>query len=305
MTSKDIIKIIPNPKKIFTSNTLNITFPINDNVFNYDHKGTYIASCSSYANDNCKAYNAFNWKEYTVLKSYWQCDYKGNKQIFNYKPYVTDSYNNSNVWYINSSYVGGGDKSNKWETTINNNQLIFGEWIQIQIPNPIKLYLYSYSIITPKSDIKGISTFPTKIMVLGSNDGKKWKYVDHKNINVYNSDITEKTFDINSINPYCYYRLVILEMPPGNKVIRIINWKLNFTTFLKINPEAFTNYQYSNNKLKYLNYKNSEPIDNKEITYNNISIDKIDENDDNDNFFPIIIISFLAISLIFYYNKNN
>jgi hypothetical protein len=77
-------------------------------------------------------------------------------------------------------------------------------------------------------------------MVVGSNDvlpDKKWHYIDLQNIkNRINTKLQKPiVFNVNSTKSYSYYRLIIMEMPPNNSVIRINQWTLNFLPYLSIN----------------------------------------------------------------------
>ena len=195
-----IIKVIPIPNNTFTSNIITIYNPIKDNIYDYDHTGTYKIKCSSYAN-NYPPYNAFN----KLNNTYWQC---GNNNDTFYSDtckitsYSTNPYKNVRVnnGYENSSYQGGNATKHATNVgTIGQNK-IYGEWIQIQIPKASKLYLRDYSILTPVPT-PGNSTFPTKFMVVGSNDQTTWEYIDLQNKN--NVDTTFQkpiVFNVNSTN---------------------------------------------------------------------------------------------------------
>jgi hypothetical protein len=359
MNSKNIIKVIPIPNNNFVSNAINITTPINDNNFDFTHTGNYEISCSSYANNDTQAYNAFN----SLNDKYWQCNFNGNKDKRT-PPYIAYSkhpYTNSNNNSINSSYQGGGSTNTTWVTKIKYKRYptyenIYGEWIQIKLPekkpedNPI--YLYNYSILTPKPSNR-INTFPTRFMVVGSNDDdneKNWEYIDQQNLYPLDTSVQRPIiFNINSPYSYSYFRLIIIEMPAKNSVVRINQWALNFLAYSTINKEAFSNlnqrriemedsqvsnvnfhghnleyakwdvpFQFFddlnlqkndtyyndppfNNNLKYLSYNTSNPLINKEES--NSPFEK-NKNLNNDIIIPIICLSILAISIIFYNKKN-
>jgi hypothetical protein len=312
MNSKNIIKVVPIPNNNFTKNEITITNPINDNKFDFTHKGTYIVSSSSYANNDTQVYNAFN----SLSNKYWQSNYNGNKD------YSKDPYTNSINNLINSSFFGIGNNTitNIEYSNVkdgNNKPIrktINGEWIQIKIPDNFSndIYLYSYSILTPKPTDR-VKTFPTRFMVVGSNDGKIWEYIDNQNLYPIDTSVQRPiVFNINSPFKYSYYRLIIIEMPPKNRVVRISQWALNFLPYSAINKEAFSNlntltnnthYDDSvfNNNLKYLSYNTSNPVINKEE--NNLPIES-SNGLKNDIVLPIICLSVLAISIIFYNKKN-
>jgi hypothetical protein len=286
-----IIKVIPIPNNTFTSNSITISNPIKDNIFDYDHTGTYKIKCSSYSN-NHEPYNAFN----KLNNKYWQSGYKNDSfysQTCNITTYSMNSYTNAKI--DNSSYKDGLNSNNKLVTKVGINQQndIYGEWIQIQIPNGEKLYLNDYSILTP-IPLNNISTFPIKFMVVGSNNETTWEYIDLKNITKHIDTTFQKpiTFNVNSTNSYSYYRLIIMEMPPNNSVIRINQWALNFLPYLSINKEAFTNYT---------NYNISTPLEIEKNHSLDVKTEYIYNN--NNGILPIICTSILAISILFYYKK--
>lgn len=289
----DIIKVIPIPNNTFTSNSITIDNPINDNKFDYNHIGTYNIKCSSYT-DNYQPYNAFN----KLNNKYWQCGYKNNtfySQTCTITTYSNNPYT-SNI-FDNSSYQGG--TNSKWETSvgISGQNKIYGEWIQIKLPNVEKLYLHNYSILTPIPTPNN-STFPTKFMVVGSNNETTWEYIDLQNIKKRVDTKLQRPiiFNVNSTKSYSYYRLIIMEMPPNNSVVRINQWALNFLPYLSINTEAFANYNYTN-------YNTSTPLDIENI---DSSFDKTNyiNNTNYNDLLPLICTSILAISILFYYKKN-
>jgi hypothetical protein len=327
---------VPIPTRVFSSNSLTIDKKTNDNIkknlkqnkiddSNYDFEGTYRVSCSSNTKGN-EPFNVFNSKN-----QYWQCDYRGNKNVSGYTPYTTDPYSNSNYPNINSTYQGGGNNSNYWRTTIYNEKKIVpisGEWIQIQLPK--RVYLNKYRISTPSPN-KGIYTFPTKFMILGSNDGKSWSYVDYHNIDTTNQTMKQSynTFEIVTTNRYSYYRLIIMEMPPGNSVVRITSWSLYYSTstmYSNLMKENFTNLYsstFSDKITNYSNYEISKPlelyklktqIDNTDYSfemYNDMNdnfakkyhsnIDTMENIFQKEQFIPLIFVSILAISIVFHY----
>lgn len=298
-----IIKVVPIPNNDFSSNSITITNPIKDNIYGYDHTGTYVVKCSSYTN-NFQPYNVFNnFDKSNINGIFWQ---SGSKDGIFYSDtcdpnsYSVDPYNNvrSNNGSENTSYQGGN--AEKWVTNvgIDRQNKIYGEWIQIQIPKADKLYLHDYRILTPRP-VSNILTFPTKFMVVGSNDETIWEYIDLQNKNnVDTRDQTPIVFNINSTNSYSYYRLIIMEMPLGNSVIRINHWALNFLPYLSVNKEAFTNYTNYNTSMPLemtpFRISNSKNISPKSINHEHI---------DNITILPIICTSILAISILFYY-KN-
>jgi hypothetical protein len=324
-----IIKVIPIPKYNINSNNFNVTQPIYDNSFNYNHTGNYSITSSSYYK-NFKPYNAFN-KVGLNNSIPWVCDSSNSNTITtNYTPYSQPPYYNSNNSEINCSYQGGGNKNGKlknyWETIIKggkdlSNSTIAGEWIQIKIPTlrneSNTIYLYNYSILTP-IPTNGIYTFPTKFMIVGSKDGETWNYVDQRNLSIIDTTNQEPIkFNINSIESYSYFRLIIIEMPPQNYFVSISNWQLNFVPILKYNPETFTNmntnydyFHFTSNKMvenNHSTYAISKPLENEQNEQNKKIEEHIFFNDNqlhNENIITPFLIFILAISLFFYYKNK-
>jgi hypothetical protein len=151
-------------------------------------------------------------------------------------------------------------------------------------------------------------------MIAGSNDGYGWEYIDEQYLYPIDTMVQIPTvFNINSPSKYSYYRLIIMEMPPKNRVVRISQWALNFLPYSTINNEAFSNlytrindnyYDGSlfDNKLKYLPYNTSNQVINKDEI--NLQFESCNSSK-NDIMLPIFCLSVLAISIIFYNKKNN
>jgi hypothetical protein len=150
-------------------------------------------------------------------------------------------------------------------------------------------------------------------MVVGSNNGNDWEYIDQQKLYPIDTSVQRPIiFNVNSPYSYSYYRLIIIEMPPKNSVVRISQWGLNFLAYSTINKEAFSNlhtltnnnhyddYVFNNN-LKYLSYNTSKPVINKEESKSPFEKNK---NSNNDIIIPLIFLSILAISFIFYNKKN-
>ena len=303
----------------FKSNKLSVSTPIMDNSLNYTHVGNYIVSASSYASDETAPYNAFN----IISTKYWQTDFSGNANFEKLTvpaaysvPYSQDPFSNSNI--SNSSYQGGGADENTWKTNVGSNP-ISGEWIQIQIPSETPFFLYKYSILTP-IPVGGILTFPTKIMVVGSNDGKAWELVDQQNIKepIDTSNQKPVEFNINVMKRYTYFRLVISEMPKQNGVFRLHQWALYGTITQDVNRDTFTNMDIGPNFIPfstdtfrpYIDYKASIPLDDSNPNKKNeeyvlqTDINKKASNIGSDIVLPGILFTILAISFIIYSNKK-
>jgi hypothetical protein len=236
-----LIKILPLPngKNLTDTHTTVNDLSCNTDLPESCINGTYEATSSSYSNgqknisNNTKAFNAFN-----ANPLLWQCDYFNNsnydKNTFPNSKYTQNPYTGASP----SSYQGGGQINNTYSTTITNNDTqtnIKGEWLQIKLP--YKIYLSQYSILTPTS--KKINTFPKKFLVVGSNDGKTWNYIDQRNLQTVPTEYKLITYKTASSDKYSYFRLIISEMDDGNTNVAIQLWKLVGTFFLSVNKEPF------------------------------------------------------------------
>lgn len=180
-TSANPIQIVPfpggslNPRNIqFTANSLENKYDIYDSPDidqQYPHTGIFVASSSSTMNDDdssCRAFNAFN-----TGGSGWKSSNIGASSIKNYD--LTSNVVNTDsvpaygdVRFGQSSYhkIGSGSGSASASVTkvfagANNNgsagslsttfssTYIYGEWLQIQIPDPVYLYKYSIKVRPP------------------------------------------------------------------------------------------------------------------------------------------------------------
>jgi len=313
----NIINVIPIPNYNINSNNFTITEPIYDNIFNYYHTGNYSITSSSYYN-NFQAFNAFNKSSNVNIP--WVCNFKSDNTNYSQDPYY-----NADDPTVNCSYQGGGNNNNNgnyWKTNINDGKNagseIAGEWIQIQIPtirNTINtIYLFNYSILTPKPS-DGIFTFPTKFMLVGSNDGTIWDYIDQQNLSIIDTTNQKpQVFNINSINSYSYFRLIILELPPQRGYVSISNWSLNFVPNMRFNIDAFTTMNANSHTYDYYNfsrYSLSKQLENENENEDkdkeNINIEQqvlFDNNYQQQNIITPFLIFILAISVIFYYKKN-
>jgi len=221
---KNEFYIIPLPEKYskkINSNTSTVSGVDNKNILLYFPNGKYIFTASSTANANTSPYMAFDGD----LTTFWQCDVNGNTDTTvtkSYNTYKSDPYKLGYYLDDTSPYVGGGDSTITWSTTINGID-IEGEWLQLQIP--YAAYVHQYSIYTPIS-----SSYPYLFTVVGSTDGINWNYIDQQNEAVSYFDDTNQinvmTFNVNSTDKYSYFRLIITEISKYTSFIKISNWSI-------------------------------------------------------------------------------
>lgn len=203
------------------SNSSKVTGVDNRNIPLYFPNGTYLFSASSTANINTAPYMAFD----NNFSSYWQCDFAGNGDntvTRSYNDYKTNPYALDNYVDNTAPYVGGGDKTNKWSTKVNGVD-VHGEWLQLQIP--FAAYVHQYSIYTPIG-----SSWPFMFVMVGSNDGLTWSYVDQQNevTSYYDNgkNANVMTYNVNSVEKFSFLRLVATELSRSTPFIQICGWNI-------------------------------------------------------------------------------
>ena len=256
--SLDPIQIIPFPddKKI-TKNVFTINTPFyrsNDIVKEYNFKGDYKITSSSNPND---AYKAF------TKDGIWISDnsYKTTQYTSSY--YIGSNNNKTTVKQENivlpgaSNNYGSTDIKGEWlQISFPADKPIYLFRYSILVPDPDSnspVYpgvrdvdeIYTYPKPLPPNK-KYTSQFPKSFTVVGSNDDKNWYYIDQHTF-VEPPDITYSdnnraslnnmqgvtinkdksiSFELNSINRYTFYRLIITELFPGINQASIKTWGL-------------------------------------------------------------------------------
>jgi hypothetical protein len=313
MSSNIPLLILPLPDGTqFKSDTLEISKPIydkNDVKKHYNHIGKYIVTSSSFPDKNHLPYNVFNNDNSTWKSNYTGNDFrfKGSTQSYKQDPYT-------NLTIGPSVYQGGG-LPETFYVTIVENMPYNGEWLQVQIPEgEYPIYLFRYTISTPKRK-DGISSFPKTFLLVGSVDGSTWEYIDmHTLALTQKKNVTEMTFDINSLNYYYYYRFIFVDFFPECSIVEIN--KISMYGFLDQTPnlnavrEGFDNY---NHPVNYSDFKISnqlnefiKPSTNQLLIGSNnyeSDIKVLDINDvsgkENMNNYISVILTILASSLIY------
>jgi len=284
----------------------------------YNHIGEYTISCSTY-DPNYKPENAFNksnrgWRSNnnltgnsniitTVTKNSANNTYSSPNPVVNSTNYFNPHFGPS---YFNATSASTNVTNTNIIGNISNNT-ITGEWLQIQLPQPI--YLFKYIIIVPSPKLTEndnlkdflntfndnsikipdqphyssyysqdqktghyVSYIPKIFTIVGSNDGVKWYYVDQQNFvtppdlsysylksnpnfkksyNIKTNDTTsEITCNVNSVEHYTYFRLIVNEMFPGNQQVRINEWDIYaFVDIITSNAESLKDISHNNFKL--------------------------------------------------------
>jgi hypothetical protein len=304
--NEEPLLLVPMPDgTTFKSNTLSINSPIYDTADVkqiYTHKGDYVVTSSSYADDSHIPANVFNND-----KSTWKSNYKDNN--FDFKclipKYSKDPYSNANKGP--SIYQGGGLPENYFITMVNNNSYK-GEWIQIRLPNDneaFPMYLFRYTIETPARE-EGETNLPKTFLLVGSVDGNKWEYIDMRTLPLDQQPTNNsKTYDVNVLSYYYYYRFIFIDFFPKNSVAEISNIRLYGYTELTPNKnairEGFTNIT-NDYKLSYSQFNLSKQLDEfiKPEPHNIVKVVDINHASNKDNtIYMSIFLTILASSIIY------
>ena len=223
------LNVVSNVNMLHTSNTASIKlnsnvvveFPRSKKLIKYprvamtqnDESGTsdYVASASA-TNPTRDPYRAFD----NVLYSSW------HEPVYQVNPYPN----------LDGAYTGGSG-------TVYNTNGYQGEYLQIQLPEKIKLYNYSISN-RAATGIEGRQ--PKDAKIFASNDGTTW-------IDIHTHSDGGETYDINGETRsfqlysntetyYKYYRLVVNSIIQGgtSDTANISQWKLFGTP--EYDPEA-------------------------------------------------------------------
>jgi hypothetical protein len=201
---------------IFTNNNLTINSETGNNSYK---NGNYIVSVSSANTINNDGYNLFRNQTITSWMS--NSLYEPQTGIYKGRTYT--------------GYAGGS--------------ILFGEYVQIQLPFNLKLT--SYTLLNA---LNSSSKYPQTFYILGSVDGFTWYLLDNKNLNNYPIDSTLLTNNVNS-NIFCsYFRLVITKLKGGDansNYINLLQWNIygiysNNTYTLIVDQTKNYNLQLSN-----------------------------------------------------------
>lgn len=209
----------------FIDNTLTI---------NKDKKSIgFTASSSSFFSDAFKPFQALNGT--TDNNIFWQTNTypnPNNPEPTITRPKVPNPYTQPPYISSDGSYQGGGRNNGFYFSTNihnanGNNSISNGEWIQIQLPSPILLTLYS--ILAPSQKDK-LNFFPQQFTLAGSQDGITWNFIDYQNINNNDYDCKDRkpiSFTVSNTKSYSYFRLIVNKMPNNNTIVRINQFNLS------------------------------------------------------------------------------
>ena len=276
--SLDPIRIIPFPDRTgIASNNFNITTPFynqNDTYNEYNFKGTYSITSSSNQKD---AYKAF------TKSGIWKSDDKYKVTEYTSSYYTGSSKTTVKQEVINipsaTNNYGTTDIVGEWlQISLPADKPVYLFRYTITVPDPITTgqasyptdrnpdESYTYPIPLPPRK-KYTSQFPKSFTVVGSTDGKEWFYIDQRtfveppDLDLSNSDKERNklndrhaitfnsdgsiSFELNSVNRYTFFRLIITELFPGNSKACITTWGL-YGFVQNISPNIKTLESFSN-----------------------------------------------------------
>jgi hypothetical protein len=179
---------------IFAKNKLSISNETGNNSFK---NGDYLISSSSIGNTNNDAYNVFR------------------KQL------VTSWISENNTY---ESITGNYIKKTVYTGVVGGNML-FGEWVQIQLPYNLKIT--SSNILNSFPNL--ISKCPQIFHIAGSIDGFTWYLLSSQNFQTMSEEKTPLSFNISTNSSFSYYRLIISKLRGGDNNstnINLLQWNI-------------------------------------------------------------------------------
>jgi hypothetical protein len=146
------------------------------------------------------------------------------------------------------------------QTTLTNNSVIKGEWIDVTIPNTITVNRYRLLPGRRDDNSEQLTPFPKDFYLLGSNDTNKWEIIDsHFDYTpTYSDNNTPITFDINNKKKYTHIRLVIAGLNPA------------YTDFKGLGAVSLSIFHLSGNRCYSINKSSCETFQSY-INNNNMS----------------------------------
>jgi len=134
-------------------------------------------------------------------------------------PSLAFNNNFTDFWTCGPGYYSNGVYQVNTTTTVDGVSRV-GEWLQLQLPNPISLTSYSLY----QNSVRG----PKDFFVAGSNNGSTWELVDSET-NVTGWTTAAKSFTTTNTKRFSYYRLIINSCN-GDNYASITEWNLYDST---------------------------------------------------------------------------
>jgi len=238
----------------FSTSSVTITGQTGANIL---RNGTYDVSASSYFS-TYREWVPFNTASDTY--PFWHSQFKYENSVYDQYPYSPNP---------DGIYEGGG-AGFFWTTNVfvsGTLTTISGEWIQIKLPNKLKLSSYTinlgHNVSWNKWNMRGYRKFT----LAGSNDGSTWYSVDRQTITSAGTE-TFKTFSVSSANSYYYFRVIIEAVyvseatAPYRGIAHMGQLTLN---------GDFSIYTTNNNNISSINNENSVTLYNDPIRGNSFN----------------------------------
>lgn len=125
-----------------------------------------------------------------------------------YKIFDSSDLENEGSWHSNNSYNVVTGIYNGDTVTLVDDEPVYGEWVQLQLPEPIKLFVY---ILVGRVQIGyqlEFSRRPSSFVMAGSNDGSIWTRVDQRQNFYYDTAKTTFVVENKNVGAFKYYRLI-------------------------------------------------------------------------------------------------
>lgn len=152
-------------------------------------------------------------------------------------PYSAFDNNTSTFWgelvtYNSSGVYTGGIGTAVTNLVTNTTTSYTGEWIQIQVPNP--LTLNSFSLMGRQDQSLYTWRTPNTFYIAGSNDGSTWQLVHSTSGAQYTLAMQYFTCNCSNNNKYRYFRIIVNKIgnngpggdPSGGNFLDIAAWDL-------------------------------------------------------------------------------
>ena len=168
-------------------------------------------------------------------------------------PYSAFDNNTSTYWGELNTYNTSGAYTGGLTTTVINlitgiSTSYSGEWVQLQVPNPVTLN--SFSLMGRQDGSLFTWRTPNTFYVAGSNDNSTWQLVHSTSGAQFTSAMQYFTCNANNINKYKYFRIIVNKIGnvdgngPGGPTIDITAWDL-YTQMNTVNANVIAVPPYS------------------------------------------------------------
>jgi len=182
-----------------------------------------------------------------------------------YDNYIVNTFDNilleNNYWYSEFTYQTNTGVYIGLVSTQVGNQTILGEWVQLELPYPIKLTSYFISALFFPN-----STAPNSWTLVGSNNGTDWTTIDTQ-YNISLSILNSSFYTGNNNYIFKYFRLIVTKVGSDNynniinRIVATIteikfysNTDLNPLIFEVLNINSLSNFIAPSILINLLNY---------------------------------------------------